>query len=183
VSERTLELHSFAADMRRAFDESFARPADGGGDAFEDFLLLRAGDATYAVRLLATSGLFTDRLVVPLPSTVRGFMGVTAFRNSVVPVYSLPELLGPSTDSERLDWLVLLGTTNVVGLAVEQFHSHVRIQSDEVVRGTASRAGSPRASEVIRIGATTVPVLDTSTLIEEIERRCRARGASEERPQ
>jgi chemotaxis signal transduction protein len=183
VSERTLELQSFAGDLRRAFDASFASPMDRGAGSFEDFLALRAGDATYAVRLLDTSGLFTDRLVVPLPSAVRGFMGVAAFRNSVVPVYSLPELLGRSSASERLDWLVLLGTKTVVGLAFEQFHSHVRIRSNEVVKGTARPPGSPSVGDVIRTGATTVPVLDTPTLIEEIERRCRARGASEERPQ
>ncbi|MBI4869746.1 MAG: chemotaxis protein CheW [Candidatus Wallbacteria bacterium] len=56
-----------AAELRRSFDDSFARPASATGERQEDFLALGVARQSYAVRLSEVRGLVRVRLEGGLP--------------------------------------------------------------------------------------------------------------------
>jgi chemotaxis signal transduction protein len=109
------------AELRRAFDDSFAQPpppAPGPGDWVE-FLLIQAGEQPYALRIGELSGLESDRKIVPLPaapgSTAPWLLGLCAVRGQLAPVFDLAAILGlppplpggPGARKESPRWMVL----------------------------------------------------------------------------
>jgi len=154
----TSALSGRAAELRRAFDRSFAVPQNATVEDSVELLAIRAGGAGYAIRLAAVSGLFADRTVTALPSPVPELLGVAAFRGTVVPVYDLGVLLGHAR-SGKPRWLVLDTGTPAVGLAFEELDGHLRVPAGEI-------AGD-NGLEVVR----TRSVLDLSNIRAAIESR------------
>lgn len=166
-----------AAMLREAFDASFAQSPRVGGDAAVDFLAVRMGGDAFALRLSETAGLFADRKVTPVPTTVAEFRGVSGFRGVLVPVYDLGALLGyPPFASGR--WLVL-AAGGVLAFAFDGFEGHIRVAPDGI---TARRdAGSARqVHEIARRGDRAWPVVDIPAAVEAIRARLPRSTASKE---
>ncbi len=89
-----------AADLRREFDEGFARPIEYA-EARVDLLVLRTGDRELAVRTDDIAGVLRCPVVTPLPSRNSALSGVAGVRGLVVAVHDTAVLLGlrqtPST--------------------------------------------------------------------------------------
>src|SRR5215218_10100104 len=83
-----------AAELREAFDRSFAQLATSEADVVESLLGIRIGTDPYGLRLGELSGLFADKKITRLPSPVSELLGIAGFRGAVLPVYDLGMLLG-----------------------------------------------------------------------------------------
>ncbi len=90
-----LQLESRAAELRRAFDETFAAPPQTHDAALEQMLAITIQGERYAIRVSGISGLAVPKgKVLPVPSSVPELLGLTGIRGTVVPVFSLAWLLG-----------------------------------------------------------------------------------------
>jgi chemotaxis signal transduction protein len=135
----------------------------------EPLLALRAARAPLAFRLTEIAGLFANRTVVRLPSHVREFMGILVLRREVVPVYSLPALLGLTTTVDAPRWLVLARGARVA-FAFEEFEAYLRVPASAILRteGEDVRKHAPAA---VQHGDGKRSVVSVPALIAAIEER------------
>ena len=162
-----------AQELRRDFDGSFAAPpATHSMDPAEDFLAVRIGSDAYALRLAQLRDLVADRRITRVPSPIAELLGVASMRGMVVPVYSLPALLG-YPESPPLSRMVLAGMSELLGLAFERFEAHLRARPDELASAAEEWRGRVWLREVVRSGQRVLPVVDIPCLIDEIVNRNR----------
>jgi chemotaxis signal transduction protein len=155
-----------AADLRRAFDLSFAEPPREHDTRFETLLAIRVGSERFALRLRDIAALIADKTVTAVPTTVAELMGVAGFRGEIVPVYDLRALLGsPSREPTR--WLALAPP---VALAFDAFDGQLRALPDTI---TAEPSGdrNEHTREVVRTEDGKIPIVDVGSLLEAIKRR------------
>lgn len=181
VDER--QIASTAAELRRAFDASFAAPASAERSKLEDVLAIRIGGDPYALRLSEIAGLYTDRQPVALPGPVAELLGVVAIRGLLAPAYDLAALLGyPPAPNSR--WLVLARVRQFVALAFASFESHLRLPEDSFAqhengcdgRNAQHLRGSVRAAGILR---PLIYVPGVLTTIEALTRPCAASQGEE----
>lgn len=115
------------AELRRAFDDSFAVTPPSGTEETEDLLCLRIRGDRYALRVREMAGVAPAGRVVPLPSRIPELLGVTGHRGSLVPVYSLAGLLGYELGRETPRWLALVGDHDPLALALGELEGFQRI--------------------------------------------------------
>ena len=168
-----------AADLRRAFDQSFAEsPLEAAADPL-NLLALRAGGEPYAVRLDEISGLVPSRTTVDLPSAIPGFLGVARLRHELVPVYRLRSLLGSATSGEAPRWLIIARVVPPVAFAFEQFEGHRRVPPSALLP-SGSDALTNHARATVRLDDGLRAVLSIGALIETIEHHLRLAGPTKE---
>jgi purine-binding chemotaxis protein CheW len=165
-----------AADLRRAFDQTFSEPAVGVAEDTESLLAFRAAGEAYAVRLAEITGLFADRTIVRLPSPVSEFLGVAGLRHDVVPVYSLRSLLGYAVGGDRPRWLITARAAHPVAFAFEQFEGYLRLPPSAVLPSPdLAPAHLPAA---VRLADGLRGVVSVAALLETIEGRIRQLGTT-----
>jgi chemotaxis signal transduction protein len=166
------EVSHRAEELRRSFDRRFAEPLTVETLAMVDLLGVRFGDDAYAVRLSEVSGLFADRKIIPIPSSISALLGIAGLRGGLVAVYGLRALLGypPTSDSPR--WLMLAGSD--IGLAFEHFEGYLRAPRSAISKseGATSKAS---ARETLQVESGSRSILQLSALIEAINERVASR--------
>ncbi|HTA21594.1 MAG TPA: chemotaxis protein CheW [Polyangia bacterium] len=169
-----------AEALRRAFDHGFAAPARVHSEDAVDLLALTVGTERYAVRLGDVGGLLVDRRLVALPATVPEFLGLTAIKGGVVPVWSLSALLGYGADHAPPRWLILVGGRSrgeTLAVAFERFDGHLRVPrgqlSERSSEGSseAGHRGAVRVRHSVRADGGPLGVLDVAAIIDDIKRR------------
>lgn len=164
-----------AAHLREAFDRGFA-DAPHEATPTLDFLAIGIADARLAIRLTDTAGLYTNRAIVPLPTSVVELLGIASFRNVLAPVFDLRRILGyAATTAPR--WLVLARAPQPIGLAFDTFDGQLRVAPEDL-------AESALAASTHRAGVLTTPdgvrsVIDFTSVLEAIAKRARS-GAQKE---
>ena len=157
------------SELRRAFDQSFADPPQAESTPFENMLAIRVASEPYAIRLSEVSGLFVDKAVTKLPTSLPQLLGIAGFRGIMVPVYDLRAILGYSTgDAPR--WLVIAAKT-AVGLAFDGFDSHFRIPQTAIAPAERAEHSGQHVSEVLRGEKQAWPIVDMTSVLEAITTR------------
>lgn len=151
------------AELRGAFDRSFAEPPPQRVAEFDDLLAVRMAGRRYALRLAETSGLFPHRSVTPLPGPVPALLGVAGFGGAVVPVYDLAAVLGGAV-AEDPRWLVLARGTPAVALAFVELDGHLRVPSATIVREAAGVPGGGCLRGMVPLPDGTRPIIDVSAV-------------------
>ena len=160
------------AELRRAFDRSFAETPVADMARLEDVLEISIGAKPYALRTSEVSGLFADRTVTPLPTTVPELVGLTGLRGSVLPVYDLGALLGHPL-AEKPRWLVIAAGM-AVGLAFGRFERHVRIRGDAIVRQDCPDTQVRHVREVVQLHDRARAIVSITSVLEAITNHVRA---------
>jgi chemotaxis signal transduction protein len=168
-----------AADLRRAFDQSFSEPPVGLAGDTESLLAFQAGGHAYAVRLAEISGLFADRTIVRLPSRVSEFLGVAGLRHDVVPLYSLRTLLGHEMGGDPPRWLIIARAAHPVAFAFEQFEGFLQLPPSALLPAKDA-ATATHLQATIGLGDGMRGVVSISSLLKRIEERIRRAGTSKE---
>lgn len=153
-----------ASELRRAFDQSFARPASAPDTSLLELIAVRSGDAHYAIRLSDVTALLSNLPLSRLPSTAPAFMGLLVHRGAIVPVFALGTLLRKPAAAAR--WFVLVRAPELIGLGVDDFEGYLRVPRD---------SGSAISSEghvafVIQDGGVSRGVLELRTILSAITR-------------
>ena len=163
-------LASRATELRRAFDHSFAVPADDNRHEKVDLLDIMLAGQPYAIRTAEIAGIHLDLEVSHVPGPLPELVGITAIRGALLPVYDLGIVLGVGPSAGR--WVVL-DATRTVGLSFSDFHGHARIDAGQLA---AHASGQQIASHVARIGDAARPVISIPSLIESIRQRVERAG-------
>jgi purine-binding chemotaxis protein CheW len=178
VSEPLVKGAEVAASLREAFDRSFAVEAAGERRATLDFLDVRLGSDPFAIRLSDLAGMFADRKVTPVPTSVPEFRGVAGFRGALVPVYDLAALAGyPPAETNR--WL-LLAQGGAVAFAVDTFDGHFRIDAEAIAKREGEGPSSQLVREIARRGERAWPIIDIQAAIASVRRHAPNSHASKE---
>ena len=163
VTDARAGLAKQAAKLRAAFDAAYAAPPRRDAAAGQDLLTIRVGSEPYAIRVSDIAGLFVDRKITPVPANDASLLGIAGFRGMIVPVHSLPVLLGlPATHAPR--WLVIAAATSVA-LAFDAFEGHLRVRSDSIVPQQSSARGCSFAPEFMHHAGIVRPVLHLVSVI------------------
>jgi purine-binding chemotaxis protein CheW len=160
VSATPSTLPDRLAELRRAFDASFARPPPDDSAVVTDLLAIEAGGRAYAVRLAALAGLIADRPVTRMPGAPPDLLGVVGLRGQLVPVYDLAVLVGGrgvATDAPR--WLLLAAGSPALGFAVDRIDGHLRV-TDDAIAEPARTATRSDVGTIVRTAAGPRPLID-----------------------
>lgn len=156
-----------AAELRAAFDRSFASAPEGptnGGT--EPFLAIRIGTQPYAVAHSDVAALLADKRVMPLPSTASELLGVAGLRGAVVPIFSLAALLGLPTGEKAPRW-ILLATGEQAGFAFDAFEGHLDMSDSAIaVAQDQTRTATVRAGIITTAGLR--PILSIVSLLDQL---------------
>ena len=173
------------AELRRAFDASFAEPGQEIRD--EDpssALAIRAGDRQLAVRIEELSGVEACRRLVPLPGGAPGLLGLTGVRGQLVAVYDLAAVLGARTPASgaaepAFRWLLLCATSPELGLAIEHLDGYLRFSSAELhdEAGSVGHTGEALLRGGVLHGSALRGLLNLPAIVQAVSQR--ARGAAQ----
>ena len=173
--ERHPELDR-VAELREAFDRSFADAPTYQVTALQDLLDIRLGPTAYALRVAEIAGLFADVKITPVPTGVAELLGIVAFRGSILPVYDLRALIGHRVDTQPR-WLAIAAGSSI-GLAFDRFEGHLRVGEDAMVPQGHAENAARHVLEVVRVDGLMRPVLSIRSLLESVTSRVRC-GARE----
>ena len=162
---------SRAAELRRAFDQTFAAPPGVAAEPLEDFLGVRVAGDLYALRVRELSALAKSGKIVPLPSRVPELLGLTGVRGALVPVYDLAALLGYGSAGENLRWLALCGAHDAIGLAFHEFEGHFRTSRSSVFAAERADAKREHVAEFVRTGTAVRAILNLPSVLAAVEKR------------
>ncbi len=169
-----------AAELRRAFDQSFAdAPQTETRDVVEILSVQVSGEA-YGLRLSQIRGLYPAGKIAPLRGPVPELLGLAALRSKIVPVYALGGLLGhPSRQTPQ--WLVFTGAgEECVALALDRLDAHIRVAVSDISTDAGPNPGRPHVRSAARVGERTLPLVDVPSVLEQIRREIGAHTSREE---
>jgi chemotaxis signal transduction protein len=156
-----------AAELRLAFDQTYAEPAHLDRALTEDLLAIRMGTQAFAIRLSEISGLFADKKITPVPGGHAALRGIAGFRGVIVPVYDLQSLLGGSCASASR-WLVIAAAARVA-LAFETLERQLRVSRDAILPQPASARTHSYAREFVQTQDFVGPVMHLPSLLDAIK--------------
>lgn len=166
MSDLESGLVSRAAQLRRAFDHTFLAPRNLDTVPTEDFLAIRCGTESRAIRLSEISGLFVDQKITAVPGPLAVLLGVAGFRGVLVPVYDFGLLLGQAA-TEAPRWLVMAAAAPVA-FGFDGFDGHLRISRESIV---PQQEGAPLHAHVHEFARTpdgTRPVVRLASVLDAI---------------
>lgn len=170
-------LETRAAELRSAFDRSFALPPSESSVAMEDVLSIRVAGAAYAIRLREIAGIVARRKLTPVPAAASHLLGVAGIRGAILPVFDLASVLGhgPTLDSPR--WTVLCGLDEPLGLGFSEFEGYLRTPWSSFHADDAGAGDRGFVREVVRTETGVLPVIEIPAVIASLKSR-----ASHDRP-
>jgi purine-binding chemotaxis protein CheW len=163
-----------AAELRAAFDRSFALPVAAETAPKEDLLIIRAGSEACAVRLSEIGALFADTVISPLPGGDATRLGIAGFRDRILPVYGLAALLGNAAGAAPRFLAVVAGAQ--IALAFEALDGHVRVSRDAIVAHQRGAGARSHVRELLDAPDGVRPVIHLGSIVELI--RGHAPGAA-----
>lgn len=134
-------VESKAAELRQAFDLSFALPPPQASQEVEDLLTIRVAGDPYAIRLRDIAGIVEGRRVIPVPAVTLDLLGLAGIRGDVISVFGLASILGYGQAPGSPRWMILCGAEEPIALAFSDFEGYLRLpksslHADENLRTT-----------------------------------------------
>jgi chemotaxis signal transduction protein len=170
-------VSDLAERLKREFDDAFAAPRVASNGAGEMVVSIRIAGHAYALRMSQIAGLARDRRIVAIPSPVPELLGLAGVRGELVPTYSLAAWLGHGREPTTR-WLALCGAGERAGLAFGEIEGQLAIEPGQLVAAPESTA---HVRDWLRADGDTRPIVDVGSILEAIQRRCRADAAAKER--
>lgn len=165
-----------AAELRRAFDLSFALPPSRAVDEAEDLLAIRVAGDPYAVRVRDLAGVVTGRTVVGVPAATPDLLGLAGIRGGVVPVFGLASLLGHGQPPGSPRWMILCGAGEPLALAFSDFDGYLRLPRASLHAGEGLRAAHRYVDQVASTPAGARPVISLPLVVAAIRDRSGRHG-------
>ena len=158
------DVQSKAAELRQAFDLSFALPPPQASQEVEDLLMLRVAGNPYAIRLRDIAGMVAGRKVVPVPAVTLDLLGLAGIRGGVVSVFGLASILGYGQAPGSPRWMILCGAEEPIALAFSDFEGYLRLpksslHADENLRTTRQYANQVASTEAGARAVISIPLV------------------------
>lgn len=123
----TLAIGSRAAELRQAFDRSFASPPPQAAQETEDLLAISVAGDSYAIRLAEIVGIVAGRTVIAVPAATSHLLGLAGIRGEIVPVFGLASILGYRLASDAPRWVILCAGEETIALAFADLEGYLRL--------------------------------------------------------
>ena len=156
------------AELRDAFDQSFAAPPSPPAEELFSLIAIRLAGETLLLRTDQISGIARCRRTTPVASRVPELMGVTGVRGALVPVFNLAALLGLARN-EACAWLAFVHRESPVALAFEEFEGQIEIQRTSLY-DDATAASRRHIRQLAQVGSGVRAVIDIPSVVEAIRR-------------
>jgi purine-binding chemotaxis protein CheW len=171
-----------AAELREAFDRSFAEPSRPRRAQAVDLLAIRVVGDPYALLLGGIAGLFVDKPLARLPVTRPGFLGLAGFRGNSVPVYDLRAMLGYAGGLAPPRWLAVLSAATVA-LAFDAFEGRLRLPSDSITQPGEHAAPREHVRALAAAGDGVLrPLVDLDSALAAIRRHLSSKDSATQQP-
>lgn len=155
--------------LRREFDAAFAsEPAPPV--ARVDLVVVRAGEASYAVRVSEIAAVVPLGGMARVPCDEPAFLGIAAFRGGAVPLYDVAALLGDGA-ARAPRWMLLAGGEDRVALAFDELGEYLSATPEQLVAAARPGAAGHERGELVRAGASLRPVISLASVRTELGRR------------
>jgi purine-binding chemotaxis protein CheW len=177
VTDSRQGLIDRVAELREAFDRSFAVPVAQSAETGQTFLILGVGTARYAAALDGLLGIEHGRKIVPLPVRAAGLLGLAGFRGQLAPVFSLASLLGRPDGPERPAWMAFCKGPTPVAIAFDRFEGSVLVPSRDIYGAEPDASASRPGRRRVRLGSGTLSVVDVPSVVEAARRSLDGRGS------
>jgi chemotaxis signal transduction protein len=161
-----------AAELRKAFDQSFAVPIVSEPEMTENVLAVRAQDRDLVLRVSEIAGLSSCPMIVAVPGRNPALCGLANVRGALVTVYRLATLVGRDGDAIAGGWIVLCAADRTVALQFDELVGYHRVRSD-AIHATAFADPGGRQEQVVQIADVSRPVIRLSDLLVAIRRSAR----------
>ena len=157
-------VESKAAELRQAFDLSFALPPPQASQEFEDLLAIRVAGDPYAIRLSDIVGIVAGRRVIPVPTVTLDLLGLAGLRGDVVSVFGLASILGYGQVPGSPRWMILCGAEEPIALAFSDFEGYLRLpksslHADENLRTTRQYVNQVASTEAGARAVISIPLV------------------------
>lgn len=157
-----------AAELRRAFDDSFSTAPQPRVELFERLLLVRAAGQPLAIRMKQIARLEASRPVLSVPSRIPELLGVAAFRGSLAPVYDLGALLGFEGSRAPGRWVALTAGNPTIALNLDQMEGQVDVEPTSLSRSPDTERAFQK---IVRTGSVVRVVPDIPALVAALRHR------------
>jgi chemotaxis signal transduction protein len=173
-AESTPESGRFA-DMRRAFDQSFATPHVDVSESLERMITIRLGGEPFVMRASHISGIARAKRIVSLPSRSPEVLGLAGIRGTLVPVFDLRGILRLKPCASTPSWLALVVDHVPIALGFDEFDGQVELSPANLY---ADESSTPRkhVQLLARIGSSVHPVIDIPSILEVIREKADVSG-------
>jgi chemotaxis signal transduction protein len=162
-----------AADLRNAFDRSYAIPSSlHRSEQAENLLAIRLSGDPYAIRVSEISGLVKGRKTIGLPTPIPELLGVAGVRGALIPVYSLATLLGYNLAEDTGGWLALCGNEEPVGLAFRDFEGYLKIPIIQIYAASQDKLVREHIRDVASTEDVVRAIVNIPSILETIKKRC-----------
>ena len=157
-------VESKAAELRQAFDLSFALPPPQASQEVEDLLTIRVAGDPYAIRLRDIAGIVAGRRVVPVPAVTLDLLGLAGIRGDVLSVFGLASILGYGQAPGSPRWMILCGAEEPIALAFSDFEGYLRLpksslHADENLRTTRQYVNQVASTEAGARAVISIPLV------------------------
>ena len=143
-----------AAQLRHAFDGSFALPPSPAPPENQDLLMIRVAGDPYAIRLCDIAEIVTDRSIVPVPSVTPDLLGLAGIHGGIVPVFGLSSILGYGPDPGSPRWMILCGAEEPIALAFSDFEGYLRLPASALLADDNVSAPRDHVKYVSQVAST-----------------------------
>ena len=116
-----------AAELRQAFDRTFALPPPQAAQEPEDLLAISIAGDPYAIRVPEIVGIVAGRTVISVPAAASHLLGLAGIRGQIVPVFGLASILGYGLASDSPRWVILCAGEEAIALAFADFEGYLRL--------------------------------------------------------
>lgn len=132
------------SELRREFDDSFARAPAGAKGRSERFIGVRIAGDRFALRVSEVASLHPISTITRLPGAPRGQLGIVGLRGQLVVLYDAATLLGYSNAGEAHRWCALFAADRTLGIVIDAVDGYLRVEDAalRVIGDAASRLSS-----------------------------------------
>ena len=152
------------AQLRRAFDESFARLPEVGRAEPLQFLRVQAGGSWLALRVLELDGVHVGREIAPVPGARPPLLGLGGARGQVLAVLDLAQSLGMPPPAEPPRWLAVARGPDCVALAFSRLAGALRVEA-ALLRERAGRDADDPLPLFLDLPGEPLPVVSVPALL------------------
>ena len=157
------------AELRRAFDRSFATPPPSGAAEQQPLIVIRLAGETLVLRAGDITGITRRRRLVPLPSRTPELLGLAGIRGVLVPVFNLAAILALPFRAAEPGWFALAVREAPIALAFDEFEGQVEVERTCLYDDQTAPA-RPHIRQLVRIGPLVRPVIEVPSILEAIRK-------------
>jgi purine-binding chemotaxis protein CheW len=163
------------AEIRQAFNESFARPPEHEGGSFDDLLSIRIAGDPFALPLTEIARIHQQRLITPLPGSPLMLLGIAGIRGRLVAVYDLARVLGYEQANAPHRWLAICRAEDRWALSLGEVEGQLRVSRSRLQTVERGEGGDGHVHAVFEDGSIVRAVLNVPAILATLRRRL-ARG-------